>query len=70
MESIYWAVIGLSALVLLQVFLTVRVWRIDLYDRDQKVGQTQLIWFIPVIGSMLVGTMLWELRKEAGTGTR
>jgi hypothetical protein len=53
-------VLGLLALVLLQVWATVRVYRSDLYEREQKWMQTKLIWLVPLIGAMLVLSVMKE----------
>ncbi|HMI86329.1 MAG TPA: hypothetical protein VK550_19680 [Polyangiaceae bacterium] len=41
-----------------QGWLTIQVFRSGLYDRRQKILQTQLIWLLPILGSGLVFTML------------
>jgi hypothetical protein len=53
-------VMGLLALIGLQVWATVRVYRSDLYERDQKWMQAKLIWLVPLIGAMLVLSVLKE----------
>lgn len=57
-ESIF--VFALVAIAALQAFLTVRVWRAQAYDRDQKVAQTKLIWLLPVLGAVLVFSLMPE----------
>lgn len=49
---ISWAVA--AAAILAQSFITVRLWRSDLYSRDQKIAQSVLIWILPVVGSIVV----------------
>ena len=51
------------ALVVFQAWLTVRVFRSELYERKQKIWQAQLIWLLPVIGAGLVFSILQEDRK-------
>jgi len=51
---------GLLALIGLQVWATVRVFRSDLYEREQKWMQAKLIWLVPLIGAMLVLSVLKE----------
>jgi hypothetical protein len=53
-------VLGLLALIGLQVWATVRVFRSDLYEREQKWMQAKLIWLVPLIGAMLVLSVLKE----------
>ena len=43
-----------------QVWLSARVYRSDLYERQQKVWQMQLIWLLPILGAGLVFYMLRE----------
>jgi hypothetical protein len=42
------------AAILAQVFITVRLWRSELYSRDQKLLQSALIWLLPIAGSFVV----------------
>jgi hypothetical protein len=48
----------------LQTVATQRVWHTDLYDREQKVAQTRLIWFVPLIGAVLVLMMMRDARQR------
>ncbi|WP_437297871.1 hypothetical protein [Sorangium sp. So ce426] len=43
-----------AAAILAQSFITVRLWRSELYSRDQKLLQSALIWLLPVVGSFIV----------------
>jgi hypothetical protein len=43
-----------------QVWLTARVWRSPLFDKSQKLMQSKLIWLLPIVGSMLVFSVLSE----------
>ena len=51
-------IIGLTfvllALLGLQAFATLRVWRSDDYDREHKAAQTRIIWMVPLIGAVVV----------------
>jgi hypothetical protein len=49
---------GVLAVAVLQVVLTVRVWRAQSYDRGQKMAQTKLIWLLPVLGAVLVFSLM------------
>lgn len=57
---IFHFVIGaaLLAAVAFQVWLTVRVFRSNLFERDQKMNQAKLIWLLPVIGAAIVFSVL------------
>ncbi|WP_437744282.1 hypothetical protein WMF39_04310 [Sorangium sp. So ce1504] len=46
--------ITVAAAILAQAFITVRLWRSELYSRDQKLLQSALIWLLPVAGSFIV----------------
>ncbi len=48
------------ALVAFQVWLTVRIWKNRFYERSQKVLQSQLIWLLPVVGAVLVYSLMPE----------
>jgi hypothetical protein len=60
---------GLILLVILgfQARTTMQVWRSKLFDKAQKAAQTQLIWLLPLIGAVLVHSVLEdENRREKG----
>ncbi len=41
-------------------WLTARVWRSSAYERSQKVLQSKLIWLLPIIGAVLVFSLMPE----------
>ncbi len=50
-----------------QARTTLRVWRSKLFDRSQKVAQSQLIWLLPLIGAVIVMSVLQdEVEREKG----
>ena len=50
-----------------QVRTTQRVWRSKAFDRPQKVAQSRLIWLLPLIGAVIVGSVLEdEERRDRG----
>jgi hypothetical protein len=55
---------ALAALVIFQIWLTVRVWKSRLFERKQKILQAQLIWLLPVLGAGLVFTILQEEERS------
>ena len=63
-ESIF--AFSVVAAVCLQAFLTVRVWRAQSYDREQKVAQTKLIWMLPVLGAVLVFSLMPDESQTNG----
>jgi hypothetical protein len=62
--------IGLLIVVVIlgfQARTTLKVWRSKLYDRSQKVAQSQLIWLLPLIGAVIVMSVLQdEHEREKG----
>ena len=68
MERAEW--IGLLIIVAILAFqarTTLRVWRSKLFDRSQKVAQSQLIWLLPLIGAVIVLSVLQdEDQREKG----
>jgi hypothetical protein len=55
----------LAVVAVFQAWLTMRVWRSNLYDRKQKVMQTQLVWLLPIIGATLV---MYVLHQDDDSG--
>lgn len=53
----------LAAVVGFQAWLTHRVWKSKLYERKQKIMQSQLIWLVPIIGAGLVFSVLHDDAK-------
>lgn len=51
----------LGCLVALQAVATRRVWASEGYDRSYKIAQTRLIWFLPLVGAVLVLMVLREM---------
>jgi hypothetical protein len=57
----------LLAVLFFQARTTQRVWRSKLFDRPQKVAQSQLIWLLPLIGAAIVTSVLEdEVEREKG----
>ncbi|AGP34008.1 hypothetical protein BE04_27655 [Sorangium cellulosum] len=51
-QVISWATIAAAAVA--QAFITARLWRSDLYLREQKIAQSALIWLLPIVGAIVV----------------
>ena len=68
MERAVWAFIVIVGLILaFQARATQRVWRSKLFDRKQKIAQSQLIWLLPLIGAVIVMSVLEdEVQREKG----
>lgn len=68
MERAVTAFFVILALILaFQARTTQRVWRSKLFDRKQKVAQSQLIWLLPLIGAVIVMSVLEdEVQREKG----
>jgi hypothetical protein len=50
----------LLGLVGFQVWLTRKVWISQMFDRQQKMRQSQLIWLVPLVGAVLVFSLMPE----------
>ena len=50
----------LAGIVFLDVGLSIAVVRSGMYSRPQMYWQLALIWFIPVLGMLLVGMVFWS----------
>lgn len=61
--------LALFALAAFQVWLTVRVFKSNLYEQKQKIWQAQLIWLLPIIGAGLVFSILHEDAKAEQSAT-
>jgi hypothetical protein len=48
----------LVAAVVFQGWVTVRLWRIDWYERAEKVAQSKFIWLLPILGAVMVYSMI------------
>jgi hypothetical protein len=46
------------AAVVFQIWVTVRVSKSDLYERSEKLAQAKLIWLVPVLGAVIVFSVL------------
>jgi len=66
--------LGVAVVVLaigFQVYVTYRIWRCRSFEKVQKVAQSRLVWFLPVIGAAIVFTVLVDeermVRSEGGS---
>jgi hypothetical protein len=51
---------------LFQIWVTVRVSRSDLYERSEKFAQAKLIWLVPVLGAVIVFSVLQQEDNHRG----
>jgi H+/Cl- antiporter ClcA len=54
------------ALVAFQVWVSWRVWRTDLYLKSEKSAQFKLIWLVPLLGAVIVYSVLSEEDHRQG----
>lgn len=54
----------LSLFVAFQVWVTWQVWRNEYFARSEKAAQTRLIWLLPLLGAVLVYSMLTDEAKH------
>lgn len=59
----------ITAVVTFQGWLTHRVWKSKLYERKQKIMQSQLIWLIPILGAGLVFSVMQDDAKAERDAT-
>jgi len=53
--------------ILFQIWVTLRVWRSGLYEREQKVSQSKLIWLVPLLGAAICFSVLQQEEKAAAS---
>ncbi len=58
-----------TVLLVFQIWVTWRVWRTDLYLRTEKLAQFKLIWFLPLLGAVIVYSVLSEEDHRQGPPT-
>jgi tellurite resistance protein TehA-like permease len=51
-----------------QVWVTYRVWRSRVFERAQKVNQSKLIWLLPVLGAVMVISVLSQEERADRNG--
>lgn len=61
-------VIPLSIAVAFQVWVTYRVWRSRVFERAQKFNQAKLIWLLPVLGAVMVFSVLHQEERAERDG--
>jgi hypothetical protein len=54
------ATLFLVGMLAAQVWLTFRVWKSPSFERSQKVLQSKLIWLLPIIGAVVVFSLMPE----------
>jgi hypothetical protein len=59
------ALLALLALVF-QVWVTVRLWRVDWFERAEKIAQSKLIWLLPILGAVMVYSMIVDEDEPPG----
>jgi len=54
------------ALVAFQCWVSWRVWRTDIYVKSEKSAQFKLIWLVPLLGAVIVYSVLSEEDTRQG----
>lgn len=54
----------LFAALLFQIWVTIRIWRSDAYLRAEKSNQSKLVWLVPVLGAVIVLSVLSEEERR------
>lgn len=52
--------------VVFQVWVTLRVWRIDWFERTEKIAQSKLIWLLPILGAVMVYSVITDEDESQG----
>jgi len=50
--------LALGTFLLFQGWVTWRIWRDEFFIHSEKVAQTKLVWLVPMLGAVLVFSML------------
>lgn len=51
-----------------QGWVTYRVWRTRVFERSQKLNQAKLIWLLPVLGAIMVFSVLHQEERAERDG--
>jgi hypothetical protein len=51
-----------------QAWVTYRVWRSRVFERSQKLNQAKLIWLLPVLGAVVVFSVLSQEERSERDG--
>ncbi len=62
--------IGIFGVVLYQIFVTVRLAKFTGYSTAQKIGQSLLIWFVPLLGAWIVHLVIRMTQAPAAKADR
>lgn len=67
----WFGIVLLVAVVVFQIWVTLRLRRSTIYDRSQKSAQAKLIWLLPVVGAAIVFSVLiseeaYERKDQGG----
>ena len=63
--------VGALSLVLALAFqgwVTLRVWKSRIYEKPQKMAQSKLIWLLPVLGAIMVFSVLHQEERAERDG--
>jgi len=62
----YLFVVFLLTVILFQSFVTYKVWRIDWFEKAEKIAQSKLIWLVPLLGAVMVYTVISDEDEPRG----
>lgn len=51
-----------------QGWVTYRVWRTRVFEKSQKLNQAKLIWLLPVLGAIMVFSVLHQEERAERDG--
>lgn len=63
---LFFAALMLLLAVAFQCWVTVRLWRIEWFERAEKVAQSKLIWLLPILGAVMVYSVITDEDDHSG----
>ena len=49
-----------------QCWVTVRLWKVEWFERKEKMAQSKLIWLLPILGAVMVYTVISDEDDRSG----
>jgi hypothetical protein len=56
----------LLSIVAFQIWVTVRLWRIEWFEKAEKIAQSKLIWLLPLLGAAMVYSVIADEDEPQG----
>lgn len=62
----WFLVLALAAAIVFQIWVTVRLWRVEWFERTEKLAQSKLIWLLPILGAVMVYYVMADEYESSG----